>query len=230
MVKKARGFTLLELLVVIALLGVLSGLAFDIIKSTRFLWLKETSKAQDLAQTRRVLDAIARSLAGVAVLPTDERSVFEGNDAIIPFREEVPSDVEQPEGRKLQVDGDVLRFTTAGASLETNKPNIGIVEFSVATDVNDRPAGISQTSEIFSGSDHRTYGPRIISKRVRQLDFQYGIFTKDGIRWFKQWPSKDAPDVKIPPLVRITVGVPFPRYREDRPLELTTVVRLATAG
>lgn len=202
--RRSSGFSLIEVLIVVALLSVVTGMGFRLTRSAARLHRQQSASVLAFQQGRRALARIARELRGVMLLSGDERFTFTatGGQAkcALPAAPGVPESMD----REVTVQNDRLRFTTAIAVRHAGGPGLGTVAYALQIKNNGNILGLQRTASALAAEESTE--SQMLGTKVVELGFRFLTEPGEKGRWVDRWPADD----KSPPLpaaVRVTVGV-----------------------
>jgi prepilin-type N-terminal cleavage/methylation domain-containing protein len=186
--RKNASFTLLEMLVGLAVFSLLSLLLFTILNSATEIWLRQSAEEESFREARAALNTLSRDLGG-AVVSTNQNwfyadSNFEGTQGPqLAFLTTLPQDA-QPEGldnSDICVVGYSLEYTTndAAANGPTNMSLYRYIAFSGWTYTNSISGGAAVNS-IFAAVDGVNVVKALIARDITQFTFVSYTNTYDG--------------------------------------------------
>ena len=194
--RKQAGFTLLEAIVVITIIGVVTGIGSVMFFSMMNLW-NDLKTQTDLDRTaERILDGIGKDLAAV-VSPKLAGQGLVGSDAVVP----------DPDYRRIPLDNDRIQFPALGLALHRAQGTTVEVGELVTYHV-DRSGGNTLMRTMTSLAPGSIANERPVSSGVLQLGFEYA--GPDDPEWLASWTDETS----LPRAVRVTLTVADP----DKPL------------
>ena len=196
------GFTLVELLVAIAITGIIVSMAFRVGASANDLWRRQAERMTASRAGWQWVHRIARELrmavppgqAGAAELVGQSST----HTLLAALGDGDWDDETAAKLRKITLSDDTIRFTTARVPSDEELDLTGVVEYRLDRDESGHVIGIScRTAPLGKSLDDEEAW--ICTAQARSLGFEY--LAADG-QWVPEWAST----TELPRAVRISVG------------------------
>ncbi len=193
------GFTLIEILVVVALMGIVGTMVFETLAVSKNLFNKTAEKVEGFQQVRRAMALINRDIQNVA---RSQNNALRGADQQTYF-----------EGAAVNNDSLSLNlFSKRPASVDADKSSVITIKYFVNYDEKQGHTTLNRGRELNNGQN--TGISKALCDNVKGINFRY---LKNG-SWHSEWKSGNLPDA-----VEITILIDTKQLKSS-PEKLQTVV------
>jgi len=219
--RRQRGMTLLEILVALAITGVVIGLGCGMLSSTeRLLAQQQDSAMIDTAGwiwTANIAKDLRSSIALPSVAPDAGWSGTSGKVAFTEGLKVLTSRV-APEFTNMDLSTDTMRIPVAGVRVSSGQEGAGYVEYSLARGKNGDISGLARKTWLRDETAPAAE-PGLVSPRIVSLAFAYR--SADGA-WQPTWNTPAT----APKAVRVTLGAIVRKGKMAYPRYFSTIIAL----